>query len=912
MKKFFGFLLIVLILTGCKKKPDAKKSGSGDTQNTVEQNASSYQNEDSSNEKLSIEVKPYVPNESVDNKVMTSAKVDSSSKNAPKAHAKFLDEDLVFSEMPGGDLNSSSLFLVASNKCELYSEDCFVLDDEYRGTYHLVSDNIKGEPIPLGTLLVDQGVIIRGSSDPDKGFYDGLFLFQDNYNFFYKVKYGDKIGYVFGADLHHVGTGIVNDNNRNRYYSVLLLSNGKPDKFYPYEGQNFIVSDAVRDSLKEYKLAMTDYGGYSSVDELTGGYNQITDYTPVFVTTDLASHVQHLMFDKILQQTEENFFSPKLKEITDLFIEKINSRTDVSDEVKTLAVKYFQVPQLILRLSPQKDEDGEYEEVKNSEQILSEYPEDVVSDYQSILNASGENSAIFKIREPFSMYKPRGHYTNTSALENYFRAQMWFGRIHFVIAQSEVNPLTDEQLLKMEPVALLVIDTVRKNPELYEKWAKLFDPITSLIGDCDDLSIRELLPVWKEQNAEDFKAWVSDKNNLVKFAKICHEKLEPPAISGNSVFFSASEDQKNADGSVTRKPPMGWRFLGQRFTYDSYIHQLTNLHGQRPMVRGLDVMKVFGSKIADRLLSEYDYLEPSPDEQNLYKGGAAFKKVINDCQKEFEKLPESFWSKNYYNSVLNQIRTQATFEQGAGYYFTQSPLWGVKSLISSHSTWAELRHDTILYVKQTFAEMAGGGELDPTFRTVVIPRPVNYIEPNLKFWEAGKRSIDILCNILIDNGFYNDDVKYVLDELSKIYSHAIEIVKLEMQDESISEVDNKWIKTVPHILEQMIIFGKPEAWLEESDRQMACIADVYTNADIGVCLEVGVARPIKLYVPLNDKSGGKRIAIGFMPSYAEFVGNAGNRLNDKEWKQIVYAYSDSRSDLRDYKPEWETKCVVGN
>ena len=89
---------------------------------------------------------------------------------------------------------------------------------------------------------------------------------------------------------------------------------------------------------------------------------------------------------------------------------------------------------------------------------------------------------------------------------------------------------------------------------------------------------------------------------------------------------------------------------------------------------------------------------------------------------------------------------------------------------------------------------------------------------------------------------------------------------------------------------------------------MACIADVYTNNELKVCLEVGVGSPIRLYVPLNDSQGGKRIAIGYGFSYVEFTHSADNRLSDKQWKE--YVYKSHQKDFEDYLPFWEKECFL--
>ena len=104
---------------------------------------------------------------------------------------------------------------------------------------------------------------------------------------------------------------------------------------------------------------------------------------------------------------------------------------------------------------------------------------------------------------------------------------MWYGRIHFLIADSEPNEMT--------PVAVLICDTAQKNPELYEEWKKLFDPITSLIGMSDDLSFYEVIPLWNGQKI-DFADWANNKDKILEFMELCQEKLRPPAINGNSVF----------------------------------------------------------------------------------------------------------------------------------------------------------------------------------------------------------------------------------------------------------------------------------------------------------------------------------------------------------------------------------------
>ncbi len=66
---------------------------------------------------------------------------------------------------------------------------------------------------------------------------------------------------------------------------------------------------------------------------------------------------------------------------------------------------------------------------------------------------------------------------------------------------------------------------------------------------------------------------------------------------------------------------------------------------------------------------------------------------------------------------------------GDGYpEFMRSQAWLDKQLNATLGSWAELKHDTILYAKQVYAEMGGGPPPPPP-----LP-PRGYVEPVPKFY----------------------------------------------------------------------------------------------------------------------------------------------------------------------------------
>jgi hypothetical protein len=574
--------------------------------------------------------------------------------------------------------------------------------------------------------------------------------------------------------------------------------------------------------------------------------------------------------------------------------------------VYNTSLLYFRTAQALLALAPKKVvEGGDYNKTVvykdvNVADVLRNYPQQVVKEIEQMNNASGfGESVVFPgMKEDYSQYKVRGHYTKNGILGAYFRALMWFGRINFNLG-GETDSAKDAAK-KYAPVALFITDITENSPEIKKIWQSLFDPITELIGISDDIGFYELAPLWNKIKGAGFAQWYNDPAKLEAFISREYKELRSPAISSSSLFFG-----RPYDGGILpedRRPPVGWRLFGQRYTLDSEIHHHVSpprfiipnkpSKDQRHMVKGLDIMKVFGSKTADRLLRENDY--------SKYPG---FEKLLNSLQQNMMNLKDDYWFSTYYSNILYQIRTQGLFENGAGFYFTEKPGWGLKAMNSAHGTWAELRHDTILYVKQSYAEMSGGGP-DITFRTKPLPEPIHYIEPNVPFWITSAIGMQKLYTVLEKYDFMDGKTAQVLTAMHSLFVKAAEISGLEANDKEVPAADLAWIRNIPKQLSNLVIalLSNGGAYADDPDSlRMALVADVFTNAEIALVLETAVGIPFRLYIPLYDKQGGKRIALGYGFSYYEFSQPMSNRLNNDEWKAIVYK---ENPDMKNYLPSW--------
>ena len=841
--------------------------------------------------------------------------------------ADYLDDELVFESLVPPELGDGEYAIIGSSVARFYPN--VVLDPK------VIEPSLEGGvPVPSGTLLPLFGTVESEGDD----WVSPYFKFEKEYNIFRETEWDGEKGLVFGADLIPVSTP-----EEAAYITHMYTRERTSSVFHPFNGPRFLTEEAMNrltdDRIAFESTGPSDYSlSLDLPDDMVAAYARefSRSEVSVFLTTDLMIHSLHLLFDRMLTNMEETRFIPSLNRLLDMYLAELAEMESTAEGTNNsylrgigMAKSYLNVGKALLELIPigedptSRDYDPKlkYTEEETAE-ILEKYDPLVRLEVERILAAKRfDFSPIFLYREDYSQYIPRGHYTKSTALEQYFLTMMWFGRMQFYISEAQTEyaqsgyfdlggeetfeelvsglyqsdfriPENGKELTLHALPAMYVLNHLYMNESaLAETWASLFDPITFIIGKSDDLSFRDLSPYLDKQDTTDLAAWMESDEDMFATAMEIKNGNPPPAIAGNSVLYAPSEDDNEATGEEAA-PSSNFRLFGQRFTFDSYI--FTQLSAPRiswdRTVHGTDVMTVMGGVRAKELMYGLD-----PRNKTL--------------EPRFEAMAETFASRDpkvladtFYNRYLYLVESMATFEQGQGFYFTEESGWDTKSLISSHASWAELRHDTILYVKQSYAERAGGGDIDATFRIEPYPRPVHYVEPNLEFFYSLRSLLDEGVQLLKDSG--NLPAAYV--EKFAIFSNIVDtltaIVEYEVVDEPISEAMNEYIVSVPGKLAKIVL--PPDvnysSYTNDNDQlKMALIADVHTDTVNGV-LEVATGRPYRIYVALNDGDGGKRIATGYIYSYYEFYNLDMERKTDEQWKEIVYG----DSDLQQYLPYW--------
>jgi hypothetical protein len=292
---------------------------------------------------------------------------------------------------------------------------------------------------------------------------------------------------------------------------------------------------------------------------------------PVYVSAGIPLHMLHIFFDQILQDIEENH----------------------------------------LYLDPEFEADQSISEAVNTEIALIEE------------HAGFGESTVFGYKEDYSQYVPRGHYTSSPALERYFKAMMWLGRLTFILNGGEPNGqmatyiVSENDARTMTSCALYIVSDlagIEAGGELLlEKWRRIYEITAFFAGFADDLSVTQYAEAARETAGSTASGeFIQSMDFYRTFREYVNSNFAGPAIySGTGEIISMPDEQGEFDPGDLQaafNKTTGFRFLGQRYTPDSEIlGKLVfpavglNASGQnRFMPSGLDVAAVRGTHLTAR------------------------------------------------------------------------------------------------------------------------------------------------------------------------------------------------------------------------------------------------------------------------------------------------------------------------
>ncbi len=586
--------------------------------------------------------------------------------------------------------------------------------------------------------------------------------------------------------------------------------------------------------------------------------------TPVFVTTDAAYHTWHLVFDKTLRDLEQLRLLPALEELVE------GMRRNAARQHDELAGTPLQgdADRIVDLIAVTAAELG----VKSGKLSPRARAEKALID----AHEASVKSPILGTDTDYSLFTPRGHYTRNEDLTRFFVAMSVLGQHAFVLPGSRTADGTAISGTDGPRLALLASRMIVGDPELEALWRRIFEPTAFLVGVSDDYTPFELAAAVE--------------------ATVPGGMEEPLTASDDETLRAVAETLLRIRPVRIDPERPSVRLMGTRFVIDSWIlDQLVspNVGTQvDPRVLGspLDLAATFGSDFAlaiqdaagETAFANY------PEQMEALRGAV-------------EARSDEAWGQTVYDAWLAAVEPM-WLPHGAGFPdFMQTDEWAAKAQQTGFGSYAELKHDTILYTKQAGGDTGGGPPARPA-RHWVEPDPVPFqrLAAMAMLTADGLAARDLL----------DKDGRKLLADYVGMADRLAAIATDELAGLAISEKDNDWLRSIGFQLEMMWSRSGDRVGrfgLAAPDQDAAVIADIMRGLrpPLDEVLEVGTGRIDRIFVLVPDDLGRFQVASGGVYSYYEFRWPTPDRLTDERWRDML------RDGDVPERPDWQGSLFPG-
>jgi hypothetical protein len=629
----------------------------------------------------------------------------------------------------------------------------------------------------------------------------------------------------------------------------------------------------------------------------------------VFVTPDIVLEAYHKYFDLTLSELERTDLSKSLGSFLTEMLDNANqaqqsAAPDVAARYQNIIAQLTVARVLLENQSPPKPDYFRYGEqdaylandktidsFDNAKKILAKYSSGLspdlaskaLSELQLIYAAS--DVAISPLwgqykdnnQQDYTQFTPRSHYTVSSALRAYFRTMMYLGRNSYYLGKDigiEDTNLTSA-LYGMKssdgnmPVAAWQHITnitnfyVGVNDDLgYGDWQTF---LTNTLG-ADNLSV---------QNLASASTIGTIKSNITQ--------LRLPKILSDVVVDPNIASLTKADLLLQS---LGFRIFGQKFTFDAWIlNDLTA--GQEAtevklpsMPSALFIPAALGDVTAKNYSGQF------------LKNGAGFSDAevagfmtkLAAKSSDLRKIKPDEWMASLGSGWLDAL-SSLTHQYGSSYpLYMQSPAFSDKQIQTFLGSYTELKHDTLLYAKQSYAEKGGGGD------DVLPPLPPvvkGFVEPNMDFWSKLITLIDANKQMFnANNVFQNHAALSRLQDFRNIVAFYQGIAQKELNSQPITEDEYEQLRNTDLSFMASPFGGETD--IDPDTGKVALVADIHTDVSSSQILYEGTGKPYLMLAFVNNENS-PRLVVGLAFNHYEFTGPlGGQRMTDEDWKTKVY------------------------
>ena len=623
---------------------------------------------------------------------------------------------------------------------------------------------------------------------------------------------------------------------------------------------------------------------------------------PVFVTSDAILYALHYSYDRLLFDIERTILEDKLFLVLESLqktFPRLWDKYSTDSRMREALEDVDVYVTMAISLLDSKLQNPQVASADITRQLWSA----VEQEHMTVMPLFSERNR----RLDFSQFTVRGHYTDEfwdetgrRTLGNYFKCMMWLGRMDFYLTPPPVGPgelpWTRDEIRRMVLGSLLLNELLDLSGSK-ESLTSVDKIITFMVGESDNLTPDELHHVVNllsisPEDVFDEKIYDTLQDELVSKVNYGQRIM--------SAFFIVDP------GSAEPDPlPVSYRLFGQRFIIDSYI--LANVvydriiyNGQkvwRPMPDPLDALYVLGNE---------NVLPIIKDDLETYK----YASQLEALRYLVDAYDDDFWDQSLYNVWLDGIRQLNPCNTSDNVpYFMKTVAWQQQKMNTQLSSWAQLRHDNLLYAKQSYT----GG--------TACSYPHSFVEPYPSFYQSiadfADRAETILIPMLQDSGWESDLLKHFFPRVSEIMSKLKTLAEKELAGDPFDDEEKEWLQKMLFIDGMS---GAPpfSGWYSDLFYRLEhaidgqyeghdyLAADVHTQPTdqfggvVGRVLHVGIGQ-VNLGIFIADSPSHDfqpMVYVGAVMSYYEKITENFKRLTDEAWAELVKS-----NDLPE-RPSW--------
>ena len=618
--------------------------------------------------------------------------------------------------------------------------------------------------------------------------------------------------------------------------------------------------------LKEFDSKLYNMLGKNGFAIVPAEHNQLfhvyekNDYAdfPSFVTTDLYLQLFHLYFECVLRDVEEKHLDSLMIVFSSQMEAEMKTLTSSQNAEVKAAAEFGQAWFAVASWLFSHDKAPASAATLN---VPEAYKKMVMEEITKAIDTENGYSDMLEYFPPeemfgYSLFRPRGHYTRSKVCSRYFRGMMWLQTAHFGTNKPS----------KMKQIALIA-NVINQQPKLSAIYNKVSEPITYLMGTPDNVTILQVANRIKEMGLP-IEQLLSSRKEMANLTKDIEE---------------IAKRQMRIELKKTRGSKYVVDIMPQRYQPDAEALITTTDQDSpvslRPRPKGLDWMAVMGLPGAERILI---------DELKEAQKWADFPKALTTARK---KAATTQWEACVANQWMYTLQSLGDTARSLP-YFMQSPQWQKKNLNTALASWAELKHDAILYAKQPMLAECGDGGPEP-------PVVKGYVEPNVKFWEKAIALVTRMDKVLTTYNLQTEKAKAVYERIKEMAEFCRDISIKELNGGKITDEEYNQIEIIGSTVENISLELVSEdnqmlqGWSDvvSTDKKVAVVADVFTAAGENVAIDdmcvlyEGVGPAYEIYV-IVEIDGSLYLTRGSVFSYREFTRLMSDpRMTDEEWQE---------------------------